>query len=72
MAGDLAEAMLHLAAVRSASLALYATLEDEAGEASAVLVQPGSLVQYERKAVSRRNALIRWLDYLSFEARRRD
>lgn len=72
VAGDLAEAMLQLAAVRSASLALYATREDEAGEPSAVLLQPGSLIQYERKAVSRRNALIRRLDYLSLEARRRD
>jgi hypothetical protein len=72
VAGDLAEAMLQLAAVRSASLALYATREDEAGEPSAVVLQPGSLVQYERKAVSRRNALVRRLDYLSLEVRRRD
>ena len=77
VAHDLAEAMLQVAAVRSASLARYAAREGEAGNPTAVLLQDnnvpgGSLIQYERKAVSRRNALIRRLDYLSLEARRRD
>ena len=77
MAHDLAEAMLQVAAVQSASLARYAAHESEAGDPTAVLLQDnnvlgGSLIQYERKAASRRNALIRRLDNLSLEARRRN
>ncbi len=76
VARDLAEAMLQLAAVGAVSLTRYGAREDDESEPTAVLLQYDSisergLAQYERKALSRRNALIRQLDWLSLEARRR-
>ncbi len=92
LAGDLAEAMLYLNAVRAAQLALY-TPGEAVGTAAAGGEGDGEdaargrlhaaapvqgevaaarrLADYERKAISGRSGLIRRLDYLTLEARRR-
>lgn len=91
VARDLADAILHLHAVRSASRPPLARpsparhgQEDACGAApgdaaallaSSFLAKGGRaarrMVEYERKATSRRAELIRRLDYLTIEARRR-
>lgn len=89
LAQDLADAILHLSAIRIAKRHLLASPEpadrlehpqdqDDARLAHLRAPDPISkggqalrrIAAYERKAISRRNGLIRRLDYLTLEMRR--